>query len=211
MSKISGDHHYVPKAILKNFCFSGKSVFYLRKNGRTKDIEPRNINSIFSRRHYNTFVRSDGQRTDALEKFFANEFDNYIVGWVAQFEEAIRTGILRFHSDHNRRRFIQIFFNHTKRSPDFIEPIVSAAAKETFHPNLIEEIEQKIRPLTVDEKARLSHPDTQNSITNNSRVVNLSTQAEEVLEVLASLKIFVATPERQGKQFGDYILDKAAA
>ncbi|WP_083903136.1 DUF4238 domain-containing protein [Octadecabacter antarcticus] len=48
-------HHYVPKAILRNFRVRGDSVFYAsRKNSMP---EPRNIDSIFRRIRYNSFQK----------------------------------------------------------------------------------------------------------------------------------------------------------
>ncbi|WP_170762460.1 DUF4238 domain-containing protein [Ruegeria lacuscaerulensis] len=154
--QVSSKHHYVAKAILHNFCVSGESLFYLSKQSGSKVPERRNIDSVFRRMHFNSFERNDGSKDDTIEKFFAYELDNYIPEWVGAFQRALETGILAFPSRELRYRFIQFFYNHKKRSPDFIDPIVQEVAEETFTADLESEFEAAYRPLTYEEKLLLN-------------------------------------------------------
>lgn len=194
-------HHYVAKAILKNFCFSGETTYYLHKESFPSEATPRNIGTIFTRRHYNSLKEDDGAKNDALEKFFAYELDDFIPRWTSIFEKSLDTGKILFSDNAEKFRFIQFFYNHMKRSPDFIEPIVEKVSKEVFNRDLVTEFEKKYRPLNDFEKQKILSDKFQKLVTNNSRVVNLSRQSEEILETLASMKVIVATPNSRKKQF----------
>lgn len=199
--KVSRNHHYIPKAILRNFCFSNNSIYYVRKSDVSRKVSERNISSVFKRGHYNSLYLRNERRDDSVEKFFAYQLDNYIPGWVDLFQDSIQKGAVSFSSDLDRNRFIQFFFNHMKRSPDFIEKIVKRVAGETFYPGFVDDLAQKFRPVSEEERRHILDAETQERIINNSRVVNLSEQSEIILDRLASLNIFVATPQRGVKQF----------
>ncbi|UWR07613.1 DUF4238 domain-containing protein [Ruegeria sp. B32] len=199
--KVSSKHHYVAKAILRNFCVTGESLYYLSKQSGSTVPERRNIDSVFRRMHFNSFERSDGSKDDTIEKFFAYELDNYIPDWVGAFQRALDTGILTFPSKDLRYRFIQFFYNHMKRSPDFIDPIVQEVAKETFTADLASEFEAKYRPLTEDEKLRLNDENFRARALRNSRVENFGRQSPKILSRLEKMKIVIGTPKRANKQF----------
>jgi hypothetical protein len=88
-----------------------------------------------------------------------------------------------------------------KRTPDFIEPLVEKVQSEVFDRDLISRIEGRFRPLSNSERVLLDCPDFRARATANSRVSNFSRQSVRVLDLLASLRVFVATPARRNKQF----------
>ncbi len=199
--KVSSKHHYVAKAILRNFCVSGKSLYYASKLSTSKVPERRNIDSIFRRMHFNSFERKDGSKDDTIEKFFAYELDNYIPDWVSIFQRVPHTGKLTFPTQDLRYRFIQFFYNHKKRSPDFIDPLVQEVANETFTANLAREFEATYRSLTNDEKRLLNDEGFRARAIRNSRVSNFGRQSIKILSRLEKMKIVVGTPKRANKQF----------
>lgn len=200
MSK-SKKHHYVPESILKNFCFNGTSTYYIRRDSSRKSIEPRNIDSIFCRRHLNSFERDDGSKNDLVERFFAYELDNHVPGWFEIFLTARRTGNLDFGSEGMRNLFVQFFYYHKKRNPDFVEPIVSEVAEQIFGQDAVQEFESRHRKLTIEERIQFQTPDFRQRCLNNSRVENFSRQSKKILERLRLMKIVVATPIKKNKQF----------
>ncbi len=200
--QISKNHHYVPEAITKNFCISGKTTLYTSRAYENRKIEKRNISSIFKRRHYNSYIRKDGSKDDSLERFFGKEFDDYIPNWIEKFSLVFSGDrSYLFDDEHDRRRFIQFFYNHHRRSPDFMEPILEDTVGETFHENFIEEFEERYRPLTADEKYHLNDPVFQALVAGNSRVSNVNKQTVHILETMAKLSVVIATPSRPNKQF----------
>ncbi|NOC91817.1 DUF4238 domain-containing protein [Ruegeria sp. HKCCD6604] len=199
--KVPSKHHYVAKAILRNFCVSGKSLYYVSKQSDSKVPERRNIDSVFRRMHFNSFERKDGSKDDTIERFFAYELDNYIPDWVGTFQRALDTGKLTFSTQDLRYRFIQFFYNHKKRSPDFTDPLVQEVANETFTADLAREFEATYRPLTDDEKLLLDDESFRARAIRNSRVSNFGQQSVKILSRLEKMKIIVGTPKRANKQF----------
>ncbi|MGR3594781.1 MAG: DUF4238 domain-containing protein [Limimaricola soesokkakensis] len=117
----SANHHYVPKAILKNFAFSGGSVFYLERKLRSS-VQRRNINSIFKKRHLNTYISRCGKRDDRLENFLSNEFDAKIGSVIDDVRRYISG------SDHSiepisKAFVVQFIYTHSKRTPEFYETL----------------------------------------------------------------------------------------
>ena len=199
--KPSAGHHYVAQAILSNFCFVGQSTYYIKRSKLEGGVEKRNKNSIFKRRHYNSLTLNSGKKDDSLEKFFAYQFDNYIPDFVEIFRAALKSSSVDFPSDELRFRFIQFFFNHMKRTPDFIEPIVQEVTEATFHAGFLAEYEKEHGPLTDKDKALYEDKERLSDIVSNSRVQNISRQSLPVLETLFRMDICVATPARSTKQF----------
>jgi len=197
----SKKHHYVAKGILKNFCIAGDMTLYASKNRNNGRVEQRNIGTIFTRRHYNSYTKADGSKDDTVERFFAYELDNLIPEWLSIFETSLKSNKIEFNSNAPRQRFVQFFYNHTKRSPDFIEPIVKEASSETFHEDFEKEFREKFGELTKDELAKLHDPSFREAVLSNSRVHNFGTQTVKILDTLNSLKLFVATPQRKNKEF----------
>lgn len=194
-------HHYVPKAILKNFLVTETGTYYYNRPQAESGPENRNIGTIFCRRHFNSYLTNDGKRDATVEKFFAEELDNHIPHWIKVFEDGIKTGDFQFKSPTDRNRFVQFFYNHTKRSPDFLDPIVRTTKEKVFHSNYIEELEKRVRKLTPEEARRIHSPEFVERTLANSRVVNLSRQSEEILDTLNGMVIVAATPMRANKQF----------
>jgi len=194
-------HHYIPQAILKEFCVSGNSTCYVSRNAASRNPQMRNIGTIFCRRHYNSYVKKNGEKNDAVERFFAYELDNYVPEWSALFKSALKRGDLKFSNEASRFRFIQFFYNHMKRGPDFIEPIVQKASEDVFHANIETELEAKGFRLSDADKLLLEDEDFRSTVMNNSRVRNFSRQSEDILNQLASMQIHVATPQRSVKEF----------
>ena len=200
-NQISKVHHYVPQGILRNFCFQSETTWYLCRERFPGEPKDRNIGSIFCRRHFNSYQNDDGTKDDTLERFFGEEFDNFIPLWIKKFETALAAGKAAKLSVDERVRFVQFFYNHMKRSPDFIEPIVEKVTQKTFHPDSIRELEERVRPLTDDERLKFSSKKFQQKLAANSRVVNFSNQSLKILETLNKMSIALARPARTNKQF----------
>lgn len=199
---VSKNHHYVPKAILRKFCVSGETILRLDRAKKFSEPEPKNIDRVFQRFHLNNFELEHGQRDDRLERFFAYEFDNFIPEWIDTFARSIEIGHIYFESQQSRFRFIQFFYNHMKRSPDFVDPIVADVTRDVFHDDIAQELESELdRELTSEEISRLNDPKWRKKVIANSRVQSFGKQGENVLNALAEMKIVVAKRDNQKKQF----------
>lgn len=198
---VSKNHHYVPKAVLRNFCDSGETILRIQRSTKGEIPELKNIDKVFQRFHLNNFEADSGEKDDRIEKFFASELDNFIPGWIEIFENALLSGRLSFATEESRYRFIQFFYNHMRRTPDFIVPIVNKVSNEVLHENLTEEFEKRHRRLSEREREMLESDSWRQRVISNSRVNSLSRQSEKVLTVLASMRIVLATPKRNSKEF----------
>ena len=176
-------------------------TLYASKNRNNGRVEQRNIGTIFTRRHYNSYTKADGTKDDTVERFFAYELDNFIPEWLSVFEASLKSGKIEFSSSASRRRFVQFFYNHMKRSPDFIEPIVEEASLETFREDFEKDLIEEFGELTEYDLEKLHDPSFREAVLSNSRVHNFGAQAEKILETLNSLKLVVATPQRNNKAF----------
>lgn len=108
---------------------------------------------------------------------------------------------ITFSSEDSRQRFIQFFYNHMKRTPDFNEPLIEKVKSEVFGRDLEAEFERSHRPLTEDERGLLEQEEFRDRSLSYSRVSNMGSQSVKILNRLASLRIIVATPQRASKQF----------
>jgi hypothetical protein len=195
----SAKHHYVPKAILRNFRVQGDSVLYATREKPKPTL--RNIDSIFRRIRYNSVQKKDGSHDDTVERFFAEELDNYIPDWVTQFSAVKSAGSIKFQKTASRGRFIQFFYNHMKRTPDFIEPIAASVAEEVFARDLVNEFEAKNGPMTQEGINLLEDEAFRARTLANVRVTNFSQQSEKIMSTLANLRIVVAVPSNLKKTF----------
>lgn len=200
-AKISKNHHYIPKAILRRFCLSGNSILIASSKDGQFCVEKKNLDRAFQRFHLNSTQDSLGKRDDKLEKFFAHELDNYIPEWLKVFEAARTSGTIRFPTNKSRYRFIQFFYNHMRRSPEFIDPIVQQVSAEVLHENLAEEFERNVRSITPQARTLLRDESWRNRVIANSRVESVSQQTASILDTLEGMTIVIAEPLREAKQF----------
>jgi hypothetical protein len=146
-------------------------------------------------------LHKDGTRNDTVERFFAEELDDYLPRWIEGFERSFETGGDMFSNHDSRNRFVQFFYNHVKRTPDFVEPIIEKVAEDTFSTKTLERFEREFRPLTTEEKSRFFSDEFREATVSNSRVANFSRQSDVVLERLWRMKIVLGRPQRKTKSF----------
>ena len=127
--------------------------------------------------------------------------DNYIPSWIATFQVALRSREIAFPNHDARRRFVQFFYSHANRSPDFSQPIVEKVKDEVFSEEGLSDIESRLRPLTASEKENFCAPEYQDRVTANSRVQNFGRYSEDVISRLRKMTVIVATPSSERKQF----------
>ncbi len=111
-------HHFVPKAILRNFCFAGETTHYVSAHRKHPTAEQRNIETIFCKRHLNSFKRLDGTRDASLERFYSATLDDKISGVVAEVRSAIQKSG-RVDLAPTTANFLRLFlYHHARRTPE---------------------------------------------------------------------------------------------
>ncbi|WP_368186584.1 DUF4238 domain-containing protein [Aestuariibius sp. HNIBRBA575] len=197
----SKNHHYIPRSLLKNFTVRGDQTFHLSRDSATQEAVARNIKSIFKRRSYNTLIEEDGKRNDDLEVFFGKQFDNYIPEFTSIFNESIATSKLTFPSPDLRARFVQFFYNHRTRTPDFSDPIVESSIREVFTDEQLNRFESENREICQEERVQFFNSEWQKFVAGQARVINFSRQSGHILNILNKMEIIVATPISVAKKF----------
>jgi hypothetical protein len=200
----SANHHYIPRGILRRFCFDEERLYYVTKRRRPLIVEERSVDSVFKRRHLNTYPMEGGGKDYGLELFYAKFFDSRILEVVSIFERCVEGGACLELTDEDLALFVQFFFNHMKISPDFHEPIVETVSQALFFEESIREYEELFTPLSEEERSRLYQPDIRKRIIDQSRVRTLRTlarQPKHILDILAGKSIVLARPARPNKQF----------
>lgn len=197
----SANHHFIPKAILRRFCFSGNQVYYFSKSSNRAIVEPRNIESIFKKRHLNSYTMEDGTKDDGLEQFFAYNFDARI-GSVIDYAELCSKNEKVFSFSEDEILFlVQFIYNHIKRSPDFHQPIIDEISREDFFVQAVAEFETKYGVLSPEKHDNITSVESRKRIIDQSRVINLSRQSTEILDRLAKMLPVMATPKSRKDQF----------
>lgn len=115
--------------------------------------------------------------------------------------QALKAGF-EFHLIHEEKTFfVQFFYYHMTRSPDFHAPIVDEVSRGEFFQEAINDFESRYRLLSESEYSEINSYHVRQRIINQSRVLNIGRASIKILELLGQRRIVLATPARSKKQF----------
>ncbi|KIN71672.1 DUF4238 domain-containing protein [Sulfitobacter guttiformis] len=117
--KIPKNHHYVPQALLRNFCFEGEAVWYHYKNGKKTAPIRRNVEGIFSDYHYYT-IEEDGKKSAHVETGFYQKVDDLFARIDQEAKNIFDSGSIPHFSGDSLNSLYHIFSIFAKRTKDFI-------------------------------------------------------------------------------------------
>ncbi|SLN43706.1 hypothetical protein TRL7639_02293 [Falsiruegeria litorea R37] len=176
------EQHYIPKAILRNFCHSGKQLWFYNKERPQKGVDPRNVKSVFFEHHAATIWRRDagGLVADhSVEAFFSKEIENHLPKIISNLAGYFTGRRKRDLAPEEKRYLVQFFYNHMLRTPDVMGSF----------------LEKTVSNLDLQESAKdLKWKD-------NVRARALAHQNKEILEELFKGRVAIATPRTRKKQF----------
>ncbi len=198
---ISANHHFIPKAILRKFRFDGDSLYYFTKRSRKKGVQTKNINSVFKKRHLNSFKDSTGKSNDNLELWFGSGFDNHIKDLIEKWEKIATRQSPFMISGEDRHFFVQFLYNLMKRTPDFHQPGIDKNMTEEALEDVLREAEEVSGPISKQEKMQFKGDAKTQNYKSIIRVKMLAGQSSKVLNLMEGKGIFIATPESKKKQF----------
>lgn len=182
MSK-SKKHHYIPKGILRNFCFASDSIWFFNKDKAAEGVKRRNIDNVFYAHHLNSIWLQQGQKWErdvSVEDFFSNEIDNEIPEMVRVLERFMGDRPLDTLQADERRQITQFFYNHMLRTP---------------------EVSQKNVEKVLYGQNYGSNQKRDQKFEDTARSIAAGHQNTKVLNELFSLKLAIAKPENPKKQF----------
>lgn len=196
----SANHHYIPKAILRGFCFEPERIWYHNKRF-SNEIEPRNIKSIFRRRHLNTFTDNQGNKSDVLESVFARHIDDKINNFTSNLKSFLEEETEEPFRNEIKSDFILFFYSHLKRTPDFHEPLLEETFGKVTSEESLKRIIEEHGPFS-DESIRFALTSEELSRTKqNARVQALASHSHRIFSILDRMSICVAKPKSIRKTF----------
>ncbi|MBY0350268.1 DUF4238 domain-containing protein [Tabrizicola sp.] len=76
MAPASKNHHYIPRSILRQFCFEGESLLLFDAMFPERGYRQRSIDRAFQKFHGNSIEYENGERSDHVEKWLSDNIDS---------------------------------------------------------------------------------------------------------------------------------------
>lgn len=76
MAPASKNHHYIPKSILRQFCFEGESLLLFDASSPERGYRQKSIDRAFQKFHGNSIEYENGEKSDYVEKWLADNIDS---------------------------------------------------------------------------------------------------------------------------------------
>ena len=199
MARRSRQHHYVPRALQRWFCFRPNNIWYSKKSkdGLFGDPELRNIDSTFRERDYYT-VLQDGEPSDDVEKRFYGAVDDYLGALLKQVHSIFDSGRTPIFEGRALSDFRQMAYLLLKRTPDFLGEHDDEALGRDLTEATIESIRQSGQ-LVEDEEVLfedLSQPTRLRQLGRDIRVRAQIAHSSKVVEAMADFDVRWAICER---------------
>ncbi|MBP7241335.1 DUF4238 domain-containing protein [Amaricoccus sp.] len=192
-------HHYVPKWLLRRFCFSGKSLYYYSRHAADKGVHARNINSVFYGSHLNSVCYRTGVIDDGLERGLYQKLDDEAACFVAEVEAAIDAGYEPYVVDESKAFVAHLFYNQFKRTKEFHDHVGLHLSIKDMLKNVAATVEAEFG-MSDQERRDFFHPDSVREDEDYVRTQVLAHQGDTVLKALAALiPVFAIAPT--GREF----------
>lgn len=190
--KQSKKHHYVPKGLLRHFCYTKQKMYYFDFSKKKAGIVSRDIGKIFLKFHYYSVETPEGKRSDILEREFLQVLDSRIASFVAQFIKAREKNILPAIDFETQDFLRQFIYYHTKRNPDFMASLGFLDAPKAHISSAIKEYEQSFGPVAEAEKRRMLTDKKVAEIADSTRVRMTARESPLVMERLKGMNVNIA-------------------
>ena len=200
--KISKNHHFVPQAILKRFCYdeAQKKLFYYDKEKPKNGVVSRDKGKVFCKRHYYNFIDQSGKKTDTMERNYYSKVDDTISNFLDEIEGILDGGDIPEISAQNQIYIKDLIYSFSKRTPDSLQKMNLLGNKKDKIARLIEEFEDQNEPIEQSEKDRLLTDGKVEEIFQYARIKAQTLPPAEISDVIASLDVVLAFPP-SNKQF----------
>lgn len=121
----SKNHHFVPKALQRNFCFEGERIWYSQRQGDGVFFSPveRNIQKTFRKRNLYTVLDEADQPSDEVERIFYGRLDDFLGKLIPEFLDHFSKGVVPNVVGGLLTSVQNAVFDLLKRTPEFIKTI----------------------------------------------------------------------------------------
>ncbi|WP_407474534.1 DUF4238 domain-containing protein [Sulfitobacter sp. PM12] len=113
MPKVSKNHHYIPRSVLRQFCFEGESLLLFDAMHRNLGYRQKNVEKAFQKFHANTIDSISGEKSDFVEKWLEREVD----GPLAEVLNAAKTNLDSLLTKEAKKVFAKYLVTLLFRSP----------------------------------------------------------------------------------------------
>jgi len=203
MKQRSKEHHYVPKGILKHFCYrvqgKNRKIWYVDKS-KSGGIESKDIKNVFKKRHYYTVTDYDGNRDDSFETEFLQKLDDQIAAFIDLIQSLISDAD-QIDVDVPTTEFVRQFIEfYTKRNPDFVKEIPAVKDTKAEILKSVENLRSQAKDISEDEVEKMLTPTKIREIGDFARVAALVKSSPKSKAALGKLEVYFALAP-QKKQF----------
>lgn len=194
-------HHSVAQFQLRHFADADHLLWHFDKRRPEKGIGHDGPKGIFYEEHqYSTVDTRTGELDPSLEHFFDRDVENPAAPIVEKIVNAARARKLPALTTDERTTWDRFVYYQNKRVPEVMEKYV--ADFDGSLQKTLAEFETRHRPLTDEEKVRLSDPIVLKRIKRNARVTTQGLPpTEEIVEVMANRGIGIAVISDPKKAF----------
>ncbi len=192
---ISRNHHYVPQQLSKHFT-DGRWLWYFDGAKARHGINAVTPEGAFCKRDLNTFVADDGTKSDAIERFYAENLEDHTGPIFEQIVSAVRAGTDP-RIEGEQRGFLQHFvFLQFKRPPDAHEEIVPDASFDSYFAKLQAKMDSDPGSFSDEDRALLADPAFRAVEMKNMRMRAVAEPSPRVFNVLSGMGLYYLVPDR---------------
>lgn len=193
-------HHYVPQMLLRRFCDVNGNLYFFDKRICEKGVLKSTPPNLFYQKHLYSLVDENGSKDASLEREMS-----VLEGRADRVIEKIITAARSWTKPHlsndEKNIWDKFLYLQWKRVPDSHRKYESLINFEESLRAAAAEFERAVRPLTDDERMKISDPEVQARIKQNARVKATASAGDDVVETLAQKSLLIAMPENKKKSF----------
>ncbi|UWS07613.1 DUF4238 domain-containing protein [Phaeobacter inhibens] len=198
VSKRIKNHHFVPKVLQKRFRTEDNRIWYSERgtDGRFSQPELRNIEKTFRIRNYYT-VLENGQPSDAIERLFYGEIDNFLGDFIPEVLGIFDADKVPRLSEASLESARTVAMEMAKRTPEFVKQYES---DQEIGQSLVESVLAGLEDETDFEKRShyleiLNDPALLRQYGRDVRVRATVKRSEKTAEALKDFKVRWAVSE----------------
>jgi hypothetical protein len=193
-------HHIISEMLQSRFTDETGQLYFFDKRNREKGVQHTGPNNLFVKRHAYSLLNPDGTKDTSLETHYS-QIEGVANEIIEKILTAARSGKVPHLTKQEKRDWDNFVHHQWKRSPDFQASAWTEVDFETSLKSHIEEFEQRLRPLTDEERALLESAEGKSRLRHNATVGALSDPGPLAAEALDSRGLGIAHIRTPTKSF----------
>ncbi|MGB0694876.1 MAG: DUF4238 domain-containing protein [Rhodospirillaceae bacterium] len=202
-------HHYVPQLILRRFADDAGKLFFFDKRRPEDGIKSSTIGNLFVENYLYSIKEESGDKDATLETELAS-LEGAAEKIIKKIENATLVNKVPQLSSVEKKLWDFFFYIQWKRTPDNFAKIFSEIDFEITLREAIKDFEQRLRPLTSEQRKELENPIVLKRIKHNAKANAIRSDAKDVLDVIGNKGLAIIRIGALNKSFiiGSYPIVK---